>query len=641
MDAADKEKERQQYEEELVQILFSLKERVLSVDSNGRRVVAQDAAECLQQILEMIGDLPKITACLVKWKFIEGDLPFLLRTVHCRAALALLAAVVKQTGSIPHFYLTKPFLFFITERLYARLKLKLAGAASASLDNLSADDIIEFVATLVSVSPLILQPLYNSGFFILANLVLSHAVCALYNTIFKGIFLPTELFESTATPLSPEALFEIRRRFFLPEIIFRDKEIIRLKQLDQQYKGGIYQTIYNECTSMRHLMDMDVLLCINMLAYKPTVFMNEDFAILIREKGADAIRAYRRTLEAGALPDASFSTPLLQALESGDTLLDATLALFYSMGEEKSFRGFSEARIRQIFSTLEFQCSAECPRSSDGFVAYKTAYTTGGSDMHLSGDTTTLHSPFSFEDDVPYDKSFASATPGRLCDAENKEESIGIAPSQFRRAAPGSRYGTISDDPAAQDSLAFVDALETAYASDFQNPQSFYRIRKSDRTPAQPTTQPVPDLPDVSIHKCNRMRIVKLLGYLYNNVPREYFYKPSFLVLLRCQVMHCYEERPFIEEFMADFIRFVSSESVSLGRVFFPAKSVAPRAPSAYAPEVLIPHVDELPLPAESAAEEDSEEGLVERIVAMKRIRGRAAGALVRSSEEESLGPDE
>lgn len=515
--------------------LFFLKERILRRSSGGRRVLAGNAAAYLSQIESILIVFPRHSESLYRWGFLTQELLCAMRGGPFALCLKIASFIVGQIRRIPDRYCTREFLFFITERLYQKMSERqeeneglLPGAALrvGSLECFySVEDILRFVIELISIRSDVVRPLYDVGFFILANSIIGNETCRLYDTVFASVYFCNDLYFLKNQSTGPEALFEIRREHFDPEIIFRDKEIIALRRQHRIYKKGIYEAIYSECTNLRHFLDLNIQDSLNLLSYKRIIFHNDNLDLLIREKHPRAIRGYRRVLEAGATISPSYCTPLVQCLDIPDTRLDAAICLYYLIDALPTLRGFTEARIRSIFSCLESHCTAECPlNQSDSTSAFTLNYSVNGTDAH-------------------------------------------------NQSPPVSSCENIQNitDPCTSASVFPSAELASTIYSDCSNPPgpppSSGHSAGEAHNPSNQSAE--------NIHLCSRTRVLILLKSLYSSLPKSLFYKPSYLILIRCQAGHCHSELPFQRQFCREFLQFVSTSSSNLARILFPLSELS------------------------------------------------------------------
>lgn len=487
----------------LLDDLFILKESLVSCGS-----IASNALSYLSQIFNMLEDFPSYAHSLARWGFLTKEALYALRTTHLfPLAIRVITQILQVARQVPELYLTKKFVFFVTDRLYASLRR--GGAVHQTPP--SGRDIVLFVTEIISIDKTAVRPFYDAGFFILANTMVTYESCALYNTTFRGIFHYSALCAPSPREYTADALYEIQRKFFDAEIVFREKEIIELKKPLRRYRTGVYESVYGGCTNMRHFMELDVKECLDMMLYRRIVFMNDSLDLLIREKNSKAIAFYRRSLEEGAVPDTGYVLVLQQALENKEIRMDAAISLYYLADAFSSCKGFTEQRIRCIFECLEYHCEPEC--NNDAHTPCPAAPACDGN----AGEN-----------------SISMGTVGRLLDS-TCDMPDGMGPF---------------DTPADVSSTKKVK-IDTPVDKN-QVPQTRF-----------------------DINRCNRVRVVKLIKELYLSVDKRFFYKPSYLILMRNQLEHARDERAFIDRFFRDFLSFMCGGQRRLAQVVFPAEMQA------------------------------------------------------------------
>ncbi|KAI4291089.1 hypothetical protein PAPHI01_0363 [Pancytospora philotis] len=298
--------------------------------------------------------------------------------------------------------------------------------------------------------------------------------------------------------------------------------MITLKRPTLKYAKGIYARIYNECTNIRHLLELSVRDSLDLALYKRLIFMNEELDLLVRDKNAKAVRAYRRGLEEGGIPEKGLMLALLQALEHKDTRLDAAVALYYHADGLSEAKNFTEARIRCLFECLEHMCELEC-------------------------DVGRFKAP--------------GATAG-TASVQNVDRSDSAAGS-LREIATCALYTQSDLNPSGG-------------ASNFEAPAdiprdggvNFFKPLIGSES-VQDTQQSLPEV-RFNINRCNRTRVVRLLAQLYEACDHRYFYKPSYLILLRAQREHCSGESAFMERFYREFLMHTVSSRAALAKLLFP-----------------------------------------------------------------------
>ncbi|KAI5151304.1 hypothetical protein ENBRE01_2045 [Enteropsectra breve] len=458
---ADAERE-QIAEREVVDELFRLKKSLIHEE-----LPAKNAETFLKSIVELLEERPARALVLYQWNILDEEIIYLLRSRFFKTALALATTIIESVKKVPESYVTKRFAFYITEKLYK------------SMED-SPRIILNFAKAVFKTDRSAVAVFYDVGFFVLANGVISYETCELYNTVFDSLFFPPanislenrnkeRLIDSnTLLPAegSIEPMFEINRKRFDPEVLFRTKAILELKNPKKTYKAGVYDKIYNDCTNIRLLADLSCKDLFNMLLYKRMTFMNEDLDLLILENNPTAIDFYRKTLENGGPSDSRYVNVLVEGLEKKESHISAAVCLYYLMDGITNFGKFKQETIARIFQVLENSCEAECA------------------------------------------KNMQSKNENSLC-KEVEDSTMDI----LRGISMGC---------------------------------------------------------DDEINSCTRERVIALLAHLYKNVFHEYFFKPSFLILLRANHSHCESQMAFIKQHYVDFYGYLKASTSNVARVLFP-----------------------------------------------------------------------
>lgn len=90
-------------------------------------------------------------------------------------------------------------------------------------------------------------------------------------------------------------------------------------------------------------------------------------------------------------------------------------------------------------------------------------------------------------------------------------------------------------------------------------------------SPRTKKTDNIEDDNHVNVNTCSRLRIILLLQHLYQKVNKMYFYKPSYLILMKVNVRHCKSASDFINTYFKDFLSQLSSETF-IGKILFPVR---------------------------------------------------------------------
>lgn len=513
-------------ENEMVDNLYILKESLIKNNKLDGK-----ARTYLNQILNIIVEYPNLSLKLYKWRFIEKELVYCLRSKLFGMSLKILKLIIQEAKEVPEFCLTKKFLFFMTECLYFSLGgmkgliSKTNDVPAKQIDAKYTKDIVEFFKIIVDLAPRTLQILLELGLFDICN----NFVCMESLRLFATVF--TDVYYSGNTPSQPQksiwtqdGVYEIHRKFFSPEIIFREKLIFNIKNFDFNHKNGIYEEIYNQFTNIRQFADLNVKEAINFLLYKKMCFINEDLELEILSESNKVIlekfvRFYRRSLDVGQKPDDGFAKVFYKLLDDVKLSREAALALYHY--KDLDFKMFNELRIRNIFRLLEYSCELDCGCINCNIELKIDAYER----KHVSKKVE--------DSDMEELKMLLEEKSSNIID--NSYVSTNII------------FGQEEDD------------------SKFSIPCSLDKIDKRNYKSGEDIAYE-----DKVGLDCERQRLLQLLEVLYQNVKKEYFYKPSFLILLRANMDHCPGENGFVIRFFSDYFKFLNENDKNIAGCLFP-----------------------------------------------------------------------
>lgn len=612
---------------QLSEDLFVIKESLL--DGTERKVYKQTES-CLTQINGMLEDYPVLCEKLYKWKFLTNEALYLLRSKYFDTTLIIVTKIISRLKLLPSEYIKSKFIFFITEKLYNKLKLSGESTGMSVLErdvledinigticidnvnddidnvndgidnvnseigsgketinrtnkirankninkfienslNRSIENIIIFIEKMITANKDIIYALCDNGAFVLINSVITNATCKLYNEIFKDVFFYNKLYTGEKKHKGMKGgLYEIQRKYFDPEVIFWEKQVIELQCKNRMYKKGIYEKIYNECHVLRKLFEFNIGESLDLLLYKRTVFMNEDLDLLIREKNVKALKAYRNGLECGRTPDQGYLFLLIQLLDEEKTKRDACLLLYYFIEFIGQNKHFTEMRIRKIFECLEKECTLECQLNCKE----KEPFTVRNNDNSKEENT---RSP------IYYDTGIANIT------IEDKILSNVVIDNNngnhenFKLTEKG-LYLDNNYMNQTNNNTNHVEQIKDSFCS--YNSKESFNFSIINDVPADLNERKFSEDSHLTennfdINLCDRLRIIKLIKHLYGFVERRYFYKPSYLILLKSQMIHCLTERDFLNSYFKDFVWFVEHGKNNMARALFPViKNIEPR----------------------------------------------------------------
>jgi hypothetical protein len=439
-------------DDEIKGVLFILKEQLVR-DGD----LAPNHRKILRNITALLSEDLSLLGLLYKWDFLEKQVPYLLRNYKSREAGLRIGIEILQLreASVPNLFLTREFGFFVSELLYENLDC--------------CDLLVEFCGAAAQKNALFVNLLYDCGFFILLNAVVDKCVAKFYSAIFShGRYKADSLARQKC---SSDVFYEIQRRYFDPEIVFKDRSQVVLKELPAEHRPllQIYKNIFDELysTSFHALLGLGLEMNLHLCNYCAWDYLllcgSSDLRALVMSSNHLAMRLYRKMLRLaleeprGAIyyskiEDGDLMINIARALESKDLLIrmEAALILYhYHEIFDWNIDGktFTEPRIRRIFLLLE-------------------------------------HSP----------------------------------------STCGCLRGCLEDESC--------------------------------------------------LAECDTSRILLLLSKLYAVAPAEYFYKPSYVVLMNLWhdvfTRHSCMSHPFFRLFFADFAVFLRRNCYNFARIFFP-----------------------------------------------------------------------
>lgn len=508
----------------------------------------REAGAYLEEIQKLVADYPLLCTEVSKWKFLEGELLYFLRSSKFDVGLKIAISVISATGKAPALYFTKKFLFFITEKLYIALggchenvkildniveqysdnqqdKMEVFGV----YDNLLFTEpkinptcrlIFTFIRALIQVNKSIIDVLNDLKLFELANACVCIESAQLFNEVFKEVvYSDSPIPEKAHQPWTQDGIYEIRRPHFEPEVVFREKSIFKLKTPVENLKNGIYKKIYDQCTNIKEFADISLNDVYDILLYKKMVYMCDELELQILEgKKPKALRIYRRSLEQGAVSDRAYLNAIIKAIDEQETSRDAVIILYYFREHMIDPKPYTEKRVRAIMKTLEYSCNHECIFIEEPEVDIKPKVERAiKSSIGGSFDSN----------------QFTNEIFGNTCD-----KGVFSTPSDIENIS-NKQNRTVLED--------------------------FSEFGKEDREEKEQEKN--------ELERCERYRILKVIEHIYERTDRRYFLKPSYLILFKSLYDHVPSERMFLTEYFKDFLAFLRLETKNIARVLIPVNT--------------------------------------------------------------------
>ncbi|AFN82498.1 hypothetical protein EROM_020230 [Encephalitozoon romaleae SJ-2008] len=430
--------------------------------------------ESLEKIVSLTSEDLHLLRFLGGWGFIGKQFPYLIRDSEVRHEAFRLATRILQdpASNLPVLFMTRKGGFLLSEALYE------------SMDN--PQDIIRFCEEAAKKNSLLPGVLYDCGFFILLNSLVCEETARFYSSIFA--YRMDEAKREYKGVGGGDVMHEIKRRYFDPEIVFKDRAHLSFKEPPSLHKVGhqvlknIFDDVYN--TTFFNMLELGLDKSLDLMNYCEWDYLflcgSNELRDLVSSGSYLAIRLYRKMLESlrkctravfylGKVEDGDLMMHIAKFLESRDVhvVMECALILYnyyYLFNWNLDRKQFNENRIRRIFCLLEYSysdcsCLQKCIYSQPDFL------------------------------------------PGI---SEEEEQ----------------RTGCLND--------------------------------------------------------CNTMKILRLLSKIYALVDKRYFYKPSFIVLMKTwndvfERHNCWNNT-FFADFFTDITSFLRANPYNVARIVFPFK---------------------------------------------------------------------
>lgn len=386
--------------------------------------------------------------------------------------------------------------------------------------------IMKFTGELIKINKSAASILYDLSFFELSNECIYSETAEMFNTVFIDISFPyAQQPNANGDAWIQDGLYEVQRKHFDPEVIFRSRDMFSPKTIFENLSAGVYNKIYQQCTNIRDFADIAFTSCIDLMLYKKISYTCQDLESLIIEgKNEKAIRFYRRSLESGHIPEESVLSALVKSLDNPKISREAVICLYYFIEYISSSKAFTENKIRSIFESLEFHCEHECLQKKlqlklDPFKNKKS---------HLA---PVVH-------EETFDHSFDSNLASTRIFGNSCEDGLYQNPSDLI-----SQKKPVKS--VLEDFSEFENELDQSSAAQINLVAKEYL--------------------------CERKRIVVFLKHLYlitHN--KESFFKPSYLILMSFTLAHLPDENEFITSFYQDFLSFCKKDYRNIAKAFIP-----------------------------------------------------------------------
>ncbi|KAM0681515.1 hypothetical protein GINT2_000027 [Glugoides intestinalis] len=532
-----------------------------SLIENGKP--AREAGSYLSQIDNIASQYPELCKNLYEWKILENEILYFLKSSMFDVALTLATRIISVTEKAPKLYFTKKFIFAVTERLYFAIggkniykknnyEIEKSDTYQYKEQNIfeeiafenytedvgkinqTARKILLFFKKLVEINRSAVDIMNEVLLFELANACICVESSQLFNAVFKNITSPLQSqIDTVQRHWEQDGVYEIRRPHFDPEIIFRTKNILCLKKTVEKLKSGVFKKVYEQCTSLRDFADLSLNDTIDVLLYKKIRYMSDEFELQILEgRNPKIMKLYRRSLENGAEPSKSYLGSIIKCLDTPKTTRDASIILYYFREHLIEQKPFTENRIRFIMRNLEYMCDHECT------LHVQVHRENDASQRHHTKEMSSQEKLLVKSSQLNRNNSFDSAMHSNDIFGESCNNGLFFTPKD------------LSEERITKNRFILEDLSE--FGSDIVNKNE----------------QLEEDMKN--LESCEKYRILKLLQHLYALTNRQFFYKPSYLILFKSVLEHVPMEKEFVEEYFNDFVSFVRLNKQNIAKVFLP-----------------------------------------------------------------------
>ncbi|TBU17073.1 hypothetical protein CWI40_020600 [Ordospora colligata] len=509
--------------DEMKGVLFILKQSLMDKCKSS-----PECRKVLRKIISIVEEDPSLLNALGEWRFMEREFVYLMGDLECRNELF---EIVKQMLSVPSVLLPCSFVtikggYFMSELLNNLLN--------------EPEGIIEICEQAIGKNIMFAQMLYDSGFFILLNSIVSEETARLYSVLFA--YRISRAHDVCHGKRREDVMYELRRRHFDPEIVFQEDNVVVLKEPPCMHKKGlklhrdVFDSLYN--TSFFDLISLGIEMNLHLLNFcdwdYSAIYDSKELRELVMAGNYLGIRLYRRILQhlnrlssavlhLDKIEDADLMIEICKLLETKDKCLVMECALiiynYYELFEWKiDKRYFGEVRIRKIFGLLEF-CRSNCRCLDQCKLDSANEKYVNGLNEH-----------------------------GIMCKPELNQDMRMMNGNSFNK------YGMTNENEINQDRMMSENNLNE-------------------------------DASESCFIDCEARMIICLLSRLYIDVDKRYFYKPSYLALMRewkrifCR-HKCLNMR-FLDIYFYDMIEFIGRNCYNVARILFPFKKARKRKEAA------------------------------------------------------------
>ncbi|KAF9763466.1 hypothetical protein NGRA_1251 [Nosema granulosis] len=520
-------------EDEAFQLVSTLKSQIIVDDA-----LSDDYEEILRELFTLINENKTLLRHLEKSNFMNETLLLTLRfDKSYDLGLQFITEMIEMGAKIPVYFYSKNFVHFITEKLYEQM------------DDCSTN--IEFSTALIKRERTFISSFEECGYFVLVNSLISEKTCKLYSQIFAGYECISksdgDLLENSVNKnqrnkvsINEDVMFEIQRKNFDSEIVFRESGLIKFKPRKTSFKQGgglldrLFRALYD--TNFYSLLECCLPSFVDVLSYKSVkcdwLLDDSSFMDLVFSGNLSALRVLRNIIldcknnGIAKLEAINFLSMIVKLLEdkSRNVVFETTMCIcaFLNRAQCENYKIFTEKRIRCIFSLLEF-CCVDCSCN------------------------------FKFCSEIKHSDSFETTIDESKFSIENDGQGFNTNENNITQ---GFSFDLTVVSPSKQENMTSKTFSDTLFPTDLTQMPTCTQVNLK------------------CLENCETMKILDLLFKIFNNHKKEFFFKISYMIVLKtindCLYHHnCFNKNVF-NSFFSDFVEFLISRENNFSRVIFP-----------------------------------------------------------------------
>jgi hypothetical protein len=495
--------------DEAFQLMCTLKSQII-IEGN----LSEDYNEVLGDLYSLMNENKNILKYLEKSNFIMETLLHTLKfTRSYDLGLQFISEMIRMGVTIPGYFYSKNFVFYITEKLYEQID--------------ENETNLEFVTTLITRDRRFISSFEECGYFVLASSLIVNESCKLFRQIFEGYEEDKQSEDVNSNinqvHIDEDVMFEILRKNFDNEVVFREGGMIKFITRKPTFLKGsslldkIFFLLFD--TNLYSFLEQFLEDTIPIISYKKVkcdwLLDNNQFFETVLKGDLSALRVLRHIIDGCEknglikLESIEHLTKITKLLEDKSSAVkyETTMGIcqFISRRKCENYSCFTEKRIRSIFSLLE----KSCDKCACGF-------------------------------------KFCRRESSSISESDTIEKST----TELKRDLSSVNIEFSDVNCSTKDFSSF-----TLFPSDLTQPHNEKLVNPK------------------CLEKCETMKILDLLFNIYTNHKKVYFYKMSYIILLKSICDHlsfhnCFKKEVF-DSFLTDFINFVISNGTNISRILF------------------------------------------------------------------------